>query len=179
MAEALYNRFMSAHDIATLLGSGTWSELELSLEERANALDRTPWSRDFEWSSVMALSEYMLCIEVFREGIIFREHDTQGYMCLVLTGQISIQKIDEHMEQKEVAVLGRGQTVGEMSVIDDRPRSATAVATERSKLLLLTQEELNRMLAERPNLAARFIWEIARLMSRRLRQTSSRLIDLL
>ncbi len=77
--------------------------------------------------------------------------------------------------------LGTGKAYQQelLALIDGEPRSATCVATEPSVLLALTQAGFQRLCEERPALALKLLTRIAKLMSRRLRQTSGRLVDYL
>jgi CRP-like cAMP-binding protein len=61
-------------------------------------------------------------------------------------------------------MIGPGKTFGEMSLIDGEPRSASAIALDDSKVLVLTEMVLLKL---------------AQLMSQRLRQTSDLLVDFL
>ena len=67
--------------------------------------------------------------------------------------------------------------MGEMSVIDQLPRSATVKATTKSTLLKLSQEKLNYLLVEHSSVGVKILKGIARLLSMNLRKTSSRLAD--
>jgi CRP-like cAMP-binding protein len=69
--------------------------------------------------------------------------------------------------------------MGEMSLLDELPYSATAVAREDTQLLLLTRMNFERLGIEQPVLCNVLLRQIARLMSLRLRQTTGILLDYL
>jgi CRP-like cAMP-binding protein len=70
-----------------------------------------------------------------------------------------------------VAVVGRGQTVGEMALIDNRPRSATVVARSRLRVLVVGRRHLSA-LVDQPGVA-RGLLEI---VSGRLREAEGRAV---
>lgn len=111
--------------------------------------------------------------------VIFREGEPGHYMCLLVSGRIVTYKEADLAHTARMAEERCGRSVGEMALIDGEPRSATCVATEASVLLLLTQSNFERLAEERPALALKLVLRIAKLMSRRLRLTSGRLVDYL
>ncbi len=125
------------------------------------------------------LSHHLQAFEADPGCVIFREGEPGRYMCLLVSGRVKSYKESDAEHMAEVANESRGRSVGEMALIDGEPRSATCVATEPTVLLLLTQASFERLCEERPALALKLLTRIARLMSRRLRQTSGRLVDYL
>lgn len=111
--------------------------------------------------------------------VIFNEGDPGDYMCLLVSGRVKTYKESDIEHQTEVANEKGGRSIGEMALIDGEPRSATCVAAEPSVLLMLNQADFQRLGLERPALALKLLLRITRLMSRRLRLTSGRLVDYL
>lgn len=75
----------------------------------------------------------------------------------------------------EVARLGAGEIVGEMSLVDARPPSATVMAHGDSVVFALQRSQVNTKLEQDAAFAARFYRAIAVFLSERLRNTVSRL----
>ncbi|MGB0683427.1 MAG: Crp/Fnr family transcriptional regulator [Magnetovibrionaceae bacterium] len=73
--------------------------------------------------------------------------------------------------------LGPGDLFGEMSFLDDRPSSATLVADGDSEVLKLEGEAVRKLIAENDAFAAGFYKSVAAVLSRRLRQTSNRVLQ--
>ena len=76
---------------------------------------------------------------------------------------------------KEVALLGAGEVLGEMSFIDSCPPSASVFATRGSSVLAVPVRDLAEKLAEDTNFALRFYKALAFFLSHRLRETTSRM----
>lgn len=105
--------------------------------------------------------------------ILIQQGQPIEFLYLTLSGHLSV--IDEKMGGKELAQLGSGEVVGEMSFIDARPPSATVKAGEETTVLALSRTALQARLDENAPFAARFYRALAIFLSDRLRATVSRL----
>lgn len=161
-------------DNLRLLGAGNSFRAEL-----AAMIEGMPLFSDLEWNEVETLANYMQAYEAGKGSAVFSEGEAGNFMCLLVKGKVDVIKEDSHGAQKVVATVTAGKTLGEMSLIDNEPRSARAVAVETSTLLLLTRENFNRIMHDHPRLASHLILKLARLLSQRLRQTSGMLVDYL
>ncbi len=105
----------------------------------------------------------------FKKGeILFREGDPSYEMYLILRGRVRITK-----NNIVLAELKSGDFVGEMGVIDKRPRSATAEAIEETIVQVLDAETLRKKMEEEPLIGALILTLV-----RRLRETDRRLSQL-
>jgi CRP/FNR family cyclic AMP-dependent transcriptional regulator len=102
-------------------------------------------------------------VTVLREGDLSRE------MFVVLGGELEVLKRGHHGGEARVAMLGPGDWVGEMSIIDVMPRSASVRALAPSFLLKLTAEDLDKLYRRDVKSYAMLVLNIARELSRRLR----------
>lgn len=75
----------------------------------------------------------------------------------------------------EIARLGAGDILGEMTLVEKRPPSVSVVAAEPGKVFELAQSTLRQRLQAEPAFAARFYRSLAVFLSDRLRSTSARL----
>lgn len=151
----------------------------ISVDEISTMLDGTQMLKDFEWSQIEALSPY---VRLYRAGpgtILFREGDHGDFMCILLEGRIDIHKEDTLHDDKTVATVFAGRSLGEMAMVDSEPRSATAVVVNPAVLAVLTQENFAQITREKPALAVKLLLKIAQLISQRLRHTSGVLVDYL
>lgn len=90
-------------------------------------------------------------------------------MFIVLGGRFSVF-LKGH-EDKPMAVLGQGEIVGEMSLVDKGPPSATVCALEDSRVLAIGRNELEEKLRADVGFAARFYRALAVFLSDRMRST--------
>ena len=123
------------------------------------------------------VAEHMNYYEVDKGGILFKEGDKGDYICFVLDGVIDVLKRSVTGDSIVIAVLPKGRSFGEMSILDNFPRSATAKARIKSSFLTLTRTGFNLILKEYPPIGITILKGISMRLSQNLRQTSSRLAD--
>lgn len=118
-------------------------------------------------------------LETFADNTTLSAEGDRGHqICVVLEGTVDVRKESITGNQQVSAKFGRGSILGEMSIIDEYPRSANSRVSANSKLLLLSKENFERLSAELPHLAMRFLREITRILAHRLRHTSGRFGDI-
>ena len=80
----------------------------------------------------------------------------------ILSGTVKIHVEQEDGRDVIISILGPGECVGEMSLLDQVGRSATVVTIEESEMLWLDRDKFRRFLAQMPSLAynlACMFWE--------------------
>lgn len=118
-------------------------------------------------------------IKTFEPGyVLFRENLIVGQiMYVVLSGSVEITKKDPSGKESAIAVLGPGACIGEMSLFEQEKRSASAIIKERAELLVMPKYNFDRMLQSRPNETIKILLNFIKVMSQRLRDTTSKFID--
>lgn len=101
---------------------------------------------------------------------IWKEGAEGNEMMLVLSGSVEITK-----NGKRLGILGKGEVLGEMAMIDSAPRSASAVTAAATNLLAFPRDALFSLLREEKELAVKFLWGVTMEMNKRLRSVSSQL----
>ncbi|HEX9075015.1 MAG TPA: ATP-binding protein [Anaerolineae bacterium] len=81
--------------------------------------------------------------------ILMREGEPSGELYIVLEGEFEFTKRSGQQEIT-LAVRGVGEVIGEMSFLDHAPRSATARATQDSRLLMIRQDAFQKLLSKSP-----------------------------
>ncbi|MEM8933608.1 MAG: cyclic nucleotide-binding domain-containing protein, partial [Acidobacteriota bacterium] len=104
------------------------------------------------------------------EAVIFSEGDLGTEMYIIQEGKIEIVKLFKG-EQRRLAVLSQGDFFGEMAILEDLPRTATAVAKSEVRILAIDGSTFDTMLRKNPEIAVRMM----RKLSRRLRETDQML----
>ncbi|MCX5790355.1 MAG: cyclic nucleotide-binding domain-containing protein [Elusimicrobia bacterium] len=113
----------------------------------------------------------------YQEGeTVFVEGDIGRALFLVETGCVELTKRDPQGRPQRLVLLGPGDFFGEMALLEELPRSATAVATEKTTLHLLYRTKLEALLQHQPRIGVTILRHLARLLSARLRLTSQSLV---
>src|SRR5260370_2035213 len=88
------------------------------------------------------------------DELIFEEGQPGAALFLILDGKIAVE-IYRETSTMRLAVLERGAFFGEMALLDETPRSATARALERTRTLALYRNDLNGLVYRHPRAACR------------------------
>lgn len=136
-----------------------------------------PFLDQAEIDTVCALAEVRHCPA---GEILMKDGDNGDYMGFLLNGKLAVKKETAFPGKLAlVAVLERGSLVGEMSVVERAKRNATVVAMEDCRLLVLTSDQMARLLVEFPALGSKLLKRIVHVLGYRLRMASDRLSKLL
>jgi CRP/FNR family cyclic AMP-dependent transcriptional regulator len=106
---------------------------------------------------------------------LFQHGDPGDKLFLILEGKVRISRDIPGMGEEALAVLSSGDVFGEMSLLDESPRSADAVVHERCRLLTIGRERFEELLFLRHDLAHDVLWSAVRILARRLRETNDKL----
>jgi CRP/FNR family cyclic AMP-dependent transcriptional regulator len=106
-------------------------------------------------------------------AVLIRQGHPIDHLYIVLDGNLSVT--DARLGNRELARLGAGEMVGEMSFVDAAPPNATVTAVQNSVVLAIPRNRLSERLEKDPGFAARFYRAIATFLSDRLRATVGRL----
>lgn len=113
-------------------------------------------------------------VELTAGEFVFREGDLGTEMYIVHEGRVEILKRLPDGD-RPLALLEKGDFFGEMSILEELPRTASARAVSDVKLLLINGSTFDQMLRTNPEIAVRMM----RKLSRRLRETDRLLRDAL
>lgn len=111
----------------------------------------------------MSLQEQLLeryCQEFPAGAVMFRAGDDGHQMYVVQKGKVKISVSSAEVD-KTLAILGAGEFFGEMAVLNNRPRTATATVIENSQLLVIDKERFEGMVRQHSDLALRLIRRLA------------------
>jgi CRP/FNR family cyclic AMP-dependent transcriptional regulator len=102
--------------------------------------------------------------------VLFREGDRGEEMFIIQSGKVKISKKIRGVE-KTLATLEKGEFFGEMAILNDKPRSASAETIEDSDMLVIDRKTFETLLRSNVEIAIRFIKRLAD----RLRETNDQM----
>ena len=144
----------------------------------ADVLDGLELFREFSYAELKMIGRFLSQIDKKQGEVVFAEGDPGDHMLILAEGRLSIFKGGEHGSHL-LCHEGRGRIVGEMALLDRERRSATCMADTDCVMLTLSEVGLRQMADEAPLLAYRFMFNLGKLLSRRLRRTSGMLVEYL
>ena len=112
--------------------------------------------------------------EFKRGDVLFREGEPGREMYVIQAGKVNITKTVRETE-KILATLGAGEFFGEMSILNNKPRSAGAVVAEDAKLLVIDPKTFEAMIRGNVEIAVRLIKKL----SDRLQEADEQIENLL
>jgi CRP/FNR family cyclic AMP-dependent transcriptional regulator len=122
-----------------------------------------------EFKNCIKIMAMALQSKITTGDVIFHKGDIGHEMYVILKGRIQI--VDESPQgDRTLAVLGPGETFGEMALFDRKERSAKAAAMEDCILLALDEQRVEKLLTK--NVAIRLLFNLTRMLSNRLRETN-------
>ena len=106
--------------------------------------------------------------------LLFHENDPGEEMFIIQVGKVKISKKVRNIE-KTLVVLGKGEFFGEMAILNDKPRSATAEVVEDSEILVIDRKTFETMIRGNAEIALRIIKKL----SARLQEADNQIENLM
>ena len=101
---------------------------------------------------------------------IFTQGDIGRALFLVFSGKIALSRLDPETQKSEaIAEVHPGEFFGEMALLEEMPRTATAVALEETRVFMLFKIKLESLLFARPKIGVVIASQLAKILSARLR----------
>jgi CRP-like cAMP-binding protein/ATP/ADP translocase len=144
---------------------------EEMLMERLLALKQVPLFSQLSLEQLEAVQQITREVEYMANETIVKEGDLGGELYLLIDGKVRIYKDYGTLRERSLSTVTAVSYFGEMAALDDRPRSATAVASARSRMLCLDGENLKDLIRQMPEIS----FEIMRVLTARVRDAESRL----
>ena len=120
---------------------------------------------------------YRVCVlETYDKGqVVISEGEMKEKFYIIFEGMVSVLKNYAQKNQNLLAELSPGDMFGELSLIDDLPRSATVVTSEPSRLLTINKVDFERLFSESTEIS----FSIMKWMSAMIRRFNKNFVDTL
>ncbi|MBE6349243.1 MAG: cyclic nucleotide-binding domain-containing protein [Spirochaetaceae bacterium] len=121
-----------------------------------------------------------------KNTMIFCESQAGHEMYIIQEGQVKISKVVDGNEVV-LAILQKGDLFGEMALLENKPRSASAIANEDCKLMVVNRQNFDNMVATQPQLIYRLtttladrLWSMQRqLVNTLIKDPTAKMLDML
>lgn len=131
----------------------------------AKAISNNYVFRDLAPEAVSAIVQASTEKLFFGGDILIRQFDSSSDLLVVLEGQAKITSFTG----EKIAECGPGSVIGEISLVDDQPRSATVIAVGDVRAAVIPSDALRNLIDTDPATGVRILKNIARVLSYRLR----------
>ena len=105
--------------------------------------------------------------------VFFENEEGDSFFCIV-EGRIKVTILGDDGREVILSVLGRGDFFGEMALLDNEPRSATAIAVEDTELLSLHRNDFQSVLSDNRSIMSALI----KILTARLRRANHQISTL-
>lgn len=121
-----------------------------------------------------------------KDTMIMAENQNGADMFIIQDGKVKISKIVNGTEVT-LAILKKGDMFGEMALLENKPRSASAIAEENCRLMTVNRSNFNQMVATQPQLIARLTTMLAerlfisqrQIVNSQIKNVQDRMLDML
>ena len=110
-----------------------------------------------------------------RGEVVFHEGDPGDTLHLIAKGRVAIRVATALGDTATLAVLGAGDFFGELALLEERPRTASVVALEKTETLALHRDDFDRMTHDHPSVHA----FLAQVLGAQVRRLTGQVMDAL
>lgn len=136
--------------------------------QKTQHLSEVPIFRQLSQAQLRRLARHVDEVNVEEGKVLAREGSRERELLIVVDGQATVRR-----NKRKVAQLSVGDVIGEMSLVDGEPRSATVTADSDMTLLVVSSREFKPLLEDVPGMAM----GIMKALAQRLRAADSKLVD--
>ena len=139
------------------------------------AIRNVPYFASLDDSDLTEISRSMIRRKYAVGQVIFHMDDPGGLLYIILDGKVKVYRTNAEGNEAVLAILGIGEFFGELSLIDNEPRSATAEAIEDAQVYTLHRDDFLRFLKNNPA----FSIQISSVLAQRIRSMNEQVSDVL
>jgi CRP/FNR family cyclic AMP-dependent transcriptional regulator len=136
---------------------------------RIEMLKNIPVFHELTRKEILEVDELLHERAYEKDEIIFEQGDAGHGIFFILSGKVRA-KSSRKLLEAATPEFGPGDMLGELSLFDEAPRNATAVAMERTLTVALFQAEFSSLLTKNKSIGVKVLVEISKTMSRRVRR---------
>ena len=127
---------------------------------------------------IESIIDFLRIIQIDETEALFRQGDEGHELFIVRSGRIRVSISLHDGREKDITEFLPGDFFGEMSIFENAPRSATCYASTQSSLYALMGRDFYRLMEDSPSLAAKIMFRMSNITTRRLRSTGEFLTDM-
>jgi CRP/FNR family cyclic AMP-dependent transcriptional regulator len=138
------------------------------------ALRQVPFFAGRSEADLAVLAERLVLRRFGPSQVIFHFGDPAGLLYIITSGKVKISHSSADGQEAVLAILGAGDFFGELALLDDSPRSATAETIELTDTLTLHRDEFLKYIDSNPAFAR----HVLNILARRIRHLNNQVSDI-
>ncbi len=132
---------------------------------------------DLEDEERLLIAEQMSMDAYEPDSYLFKENTHRTAVHIIYEGEVELFKKTALGEEKRLAFFGKYDFLGEGALLEDYPHSSSARVLIKTKALKIESEAFKKIIEQKPVIAGKVLSRVARVISRRMRQASARVVD--
>lgn len=109
-----------------------------------------------------------------KEDVLITENEHSDTLYIIVEGYARVATVKDG-EEEPVSLLRQGDSIGEVTFIDDAMPSASVIAQEKLKVLAFPHDRLKKFMEDEPVIASKILWALASTLCRKIRETTNSL----
>ena len=146
-------------------------------EELVDFIINLPLFEFLEKDELHEVADRMHFVDLDPGNVLFNEWDKADFVCFVESGELDVTKKTGPHRSAVRATLRRGRSIGEMSIINNFPRSSTVIARTKVRLAVFPREAFEEIMEKQAGIGIGILKGLASLLSANLKKVASRLED--
>ena len=136
---------------------------------RTALLSRNPFFEGMPRRAIGRLLPKMFEKHYATNDVVFHAGDPGRGLFVILEGEVEIVRPGPAGEEQRLVVMGDNSAFGELALIDDLPRAATARVSKPTRMLILYRTDFEAMIAGEPRVAIALARNLLRVLARYVR----------
>ena len=112
-----------------------------------------------------------------KDEVVFQQGNPGTGLFIVMTGSVDVQQEEDDGTILHLASAKPGEFIGELALLDDAPRTASAIAVDETSVVALYRTDLLALSQTRPRLGVKVLMQLSQIVAERLRRTNRALKD--
>lgn len=147
----------------------------MTIDEKIKKLRAFSLFKDLSEADLLVIAREIKEEFIPQETIFIAQEDSSDNVFFIVSGAIRVFRLTEDGEEINVSLSGPGAVAGEMSLIDETPRSANVETLKDCEVFILTGESFKRILKTLPDVAINLL----KVFSQRLRENNDHIEEVL
>ena len=141
-------------------------------------ISEIPLFDSLNFDETQEIEKRLILKQVDKGAIIYKQGSPGRSVCFVVKGELSVIKRADDGDVS-IATVRKGESVGEIAIIDGLTRSADVLALTEATVLILKQDVFDKLVEEHPQIGVKMLKSLAKSLSMTLRDRSEVLARLM
>jgi CRP/FNR family cyclic AMP-dependent transcriptional regulator len=138
--------------------------------DRLAILKHVPWFADLEDAELELVATKSDCRQFPKGSVVFHEGDPGDYLAVIITGRLRVTLFDRDGQETIIKDFEQFECLGEVSLLDGAPRSATVLAMERTEILRIARASFLMLIQNHPTITLKVVTRLAAVLRRATEQ---------